>query len=293
MAMKMMQHIFRLLTAIIVLLSFSPSLLAEVKPVGLVVALRGEVTAANSDGAQRRLAVKSEIYPADTITTGGRGRVQMMFDDNTLISLGSNTNMQISEYRWDPDKKTGEMKTRVSEGVFRIMGGAITQAAPHKFKTDTPAGTIGIRGSMYAGKVDGSSLHLLFQGGKGIYFSNDAGTVSIERPGFGTFVAGPAAAPTKPVRLSNEDLKQLEDVTADVPADSDEGDGSEPDDGEEEQPLQDQEALEEFDETAALEDESPTGKTAAGTIQSNTLASPIDAVKEAANHIRKYVIAGL
>jgi hypothetical protein len=294
--MKMIHHILRLLSAILVLLIFNQPLLAEEKPIGLIVALRGEVTAVNTAGAQRRLAVKNEIYLADTIKTGGRGRVQMMFDDNTLISLGPNTDMQIAEYQWNPDKKTGAMKTRVNEGVFRIMGGAITQVAPRNFKTETPAGTIGIRGSMYAGKVSGSSLHVLFQGGKGIYVSNDAGTVSIDRPGFGTFVAGPSAPPAAPTRLSSEDMTQLEDVAVDVPADADEGDGtgqgtdsqipadssSEPGGSEDEQPVQEQEVLEAFDEPAA-DGEAPLlgGASTTSNLQAAAIVSPVDSVKNA------------
>ncbi|UCD78618.1 MAG: FecR domain-containing protein [Desulfobacterales bacterium] len=227
--MKAFQHILRLLSAVFVVLMFAGSLLADEKPVGSVVALRGKVTAVNPDGAHRSLAVKSKIYLADTINTGRQGRVQMMFDDNTLISLGPNTAMEIAEYQWNPDKKNGAMKTRVSEGVFRIMGGAITQSAPRNFNTETPAGTIGIRGSMYAGKVSGSSLHLLFQGGKGIFVTNAAGTVSIDRPGFGTFVEGPDTPPTAPTRFSSEDLAVLEDTVAVRPVDSDGDDDTQED----------------------------------------------------------------
>jgi len=265
--MKIIKNLMWLLSAILVLLFINQPLLAEEKPIGLVVALRGVVTAVNTSGVPRRLAVQAKIYPADTIKTGSRGRVQLMFDDNTLVSLGTNTDMQIAEYQWNPAKKTGAMKTRVREGVFRIMGGAITQAAPDNFKTETPAGTIGIRGSMYAGKVSGSSLQVLFLGGKGIYVSNAAGTVSIDRPGFGTFVAGSSAPPAKPVRLTREDLSQLDGGTIDMPAGAGQdeqmesgtesesqvpaGTGSEPDTGEEPQPVQGLDALEGFDEPIA------------------------------------------
>jgi hypothetical protein len=292
----MIQHTLRLLSAILVLLFFNQSLLAEEKPIGLVVALRGEVTAVNTAGAQRRLAVQSDIYLADTIKTGSRGRVQMMFNDNTLVSLGTNTDMLIADYQWNPDKKTGAMKTRVNEGVFRIMGGAITQVAPRNFKTETPAGTIGIRGSMYAGKVSGSALHLLFQGGKGIYVSNEAGTVSIDRPGFGTFVAGPGVPPAKPTRFSGEDMAPLDSVTADMPADPAEEDSTDPatesqipagssseaGGGEDEQPVPDQEVLEAFDESTAHEDPPLPGELeTTDNLQSSVFSSPVDTVKNA------------
>jgi len=318
----MIQSILRLFAAIFILLIFNQLLHAEEKPIGSVVALRGMVTAVNAAGRPRRLAIQSEIYLSDTIKTGRRGRVQMMFDDNTLISLGTNTDMQIAGYQWDPDKKTGAMKTRVQEGVFRIMGGAITQVAPDNFKTETPAGTIGIRGSMYAGKVSGSALRLLFQGGKGIYVSNRAGTVNIDRPGFGTFVAGPSSPPAKPTRMTGEVLTQLDDVALDaavnpdddsatdpgsesevpadsssevvddsvgdpdtaseVPADSD----GEPGAADDQQSLQDLEVVEAFDEPAPGEESPPVADSqTSGSLQSSALTSPVDTIKNEATQI--------
>jgi hypothetical protein len=300
MAMKKIQHILPLLAAILVMLCFSQPLLAEEKPIGLVVALRGNVIAINAASGQRNLTVRSDIYRADTIKTNDRGRVQMMFDDHTLVSLGPNSDMQIADYQWDPEKKTGEMKTQIDEGVFRIMGGAITQSSPDKFKTETPAGTIGIRGSMYAGKVDGSSLHLLFLGGKGVYLSNDAGTVNIDRPGFGTFAAGPSSAPTKPDRMTGEEMTELNDIEPDIstaPGEEDDGDQdaesqSSPDatnepvsgDSDAEQTTQDQTVQETVNETfadgeIALSSETDTISAFQTTVKPN----PVDAVKDIAN----------
>jgi len=316
--MKSNKYILHSLAAFILVAAFNPSALAADKAIGLVVALRGKVIAVNPGGAQRRLAVRSKIYPADTIKTGPRGRVQLMFDDNTLISLSGNTDMQIAEYQWNPEQKTGAMKTRVNEGVFRIMGGAITQAAPRNFATETPAGTIGIRGSMYAGKVAGSSLRLLFQGGKGIYFSNKAGTVNIDRPGFGTYVAGPTARPTEPTRFSREDIDQLEEVAVEPPTDGGEdepGDpqpdadsqapagtneaeptdpasesqtpadsAGEPGTADDSQSVQGLESLEAFDEPDATEDPSlPEYTSIAGNTTTSAFSSPVDTVKNTVN----------
>lgn len=88
----------------------------------------------------------------------------MMFNDNTLITLGQKTQIQITEYLWKPGDKNSAMVTTLKEGSFRVMGGSITRVAPENFTTNTPSGTIGIRGSMYAGMISGERLLLLFQG---------------------------------------------------------------------------------------------------------------------------------
>ena len=121
---------------ILLLLFILPSELSAANPddsIGSVVAIRGKVTAADPEGSIRKLSLKSKIYLKDTLKTEKRSRLQVMFIDNTIVSLGPNSEMIISEYQWKPDQGDGGMKTKIKEGVFRIMGGAITKVAPEKF----------------------------------------------------------------------------------------------------------------------------------------------------------------
>jgi len=144
-------------------------------PIGSVIAIRGDVQAVTADGQSRELAMKQNVFRRDTIRTGAHSRVQMMFADNTVISLGRDTVMSLEEFEYDPKSSEGAMVTRVDEGVFRVLGGALTAIAPEKFRTETPTATIGIRGSFYAGSYIGNELQVVFLGGKGIFVINDQG----------------------------------------------------------------------------------------------------------------------
>lgn len=179
-----------------------------VEQVATVVAARGAILAVDSNGNSRKLTVQDPVFGEDTVETGARGRVQIRFTDNTLVSLGQATTMKIAEYRWQPEKNDGALKTRIKEGAFRVMGGALAQAAPQNFKTETPTATIGIRGSMYAGVATADSLSVVFQGGKGIEITNSFGTVTITKPGYGT-KAALGSPPLKPVKFSARDLDEL------------------------------------------------------------------------------------
>ncbi|VFU18147.1 hypothetical protein SCFA_770033 [anaerobic digester metagenome] len=117
--------------------------------------------------------------------------------------------MVVVEHVWDVEDRNGAMKTQVKEGVFRIMGGAIAKESPQSFITVTPAATIGIRGSMFAGRVDGGRLTVVFEGGRGIDVANDASAVSITRPGFGTSIPAMGVPPESPKRFSAQDLSDL------------------------------------------------------------------------------------
>lgn len=197
------------LTLLNLLLIQPPANAAE--QVATVVAARGDILAVDINGNSRKLNVQAPVFGEDTIETGARGRLQIRFTDNTLVSLGQATIMKIAEYRWQPEKNDGALKTRIKEGTFRVMGGALAQAAPQNFKTETPTATIGIRGSMYAGVATADSLSVVFQGGKGIEVTNSFGTVAITKPGYGT-KAVLGNPPLTPVKFSARDLDELSEA---------------------------------------------------------------------------------
>lgn len=202
--MQKSSFLFLLLSALVLPLNShaSPDVVAK------VAALRNLVTATSQSGETRQLTPKDPIHKGDTIQTGPRGRIQILFTDNTIISLGRNTNLAIHEYLWQPELKNGALRTEVKEGIFRVMGGAITKTNPEKFTTKTPAATIGIRGSMYAGRVSDNSLSVVFQGGRGIFVENGHGRVEIHTPGHGTNVS-PSQPPPPPVRFTPQEIDSL------------------------------------------------------------------------------------
>ncbi len=170
---------------------------AAAEQVGLVVAVRGGAEAINASNERRALALKDPIHRGDTVKTSARGRIQISFKDKTIVSLGRNTEMTIDEYEFEADKSKARMVTRVQEGVFRVMGGAIAKMAPDDFKTVTPTATIGIRGSFYLGSLKNKILTVVFLGGRGITVSNPLGMVAITKVSFGTVVESADKKPAK------------------------------------------------------------------------------------------------
>jgi hypothetical protein len=161
---------------------------AAQEPAAMVVAIRGEAAAITPAGVSRKLAIKDPIFQKEIIKTGGRSRLQIMFNDNTIISLGSSSELKVVEHDWNAANQEGRLTTEVKEGAFRVMGGIISKKSPEKLQTRTPAATIGIRGSMYSGSVRGGELSVVFEGGRGISLQNSTGLVLISRPGFGSRV---------------------------------------------------------------------------------------------------------
>ncbi len=204
---------------LVILLLIAGSVHAAAEKIGFVAALRGKVVAVNPDKGKRYLNIKDEIFIKDTIKTGKRSRIQLVFADNTIISLGRVSVLNMAEYEWNSQQNKGKITSNISEGIFRIMGGAIAKTSPEKFKTVTPSATIGIRGSMYAGQVRGGRLSVVFLGGRGIEVQNPAGTVVISEPGFGTRVNDPGSPPEEPSEISVTEMMQSDQDSGDAPED--------------------------------------------------------------------------
>ena len=207
--MKQLALFFSIVIFGIISLPF-PSYGLHSEQVAYVSAVRGKVMAEDGKGQMRKLNMKGPIFVEDVITTGKNGRLQIIFTDNTIINLGRNSEMKLAEYEWDKARQKGGMKTKVKEGIFRVLGGAITKNSPENFSTETGIATIGIRGSMYAGKVDESSLSVVLLGGLGIYVTNSFGTVELDQSGWGTFVTSPELPPLPPKRFNLTELSVLE-----------------------------------------------------------------------------------
>ena len=81
--------------------------------IGVVVAVRGKVELLRSGEQPRRLVLKDKLLQKDIVKTGRRGRVQLAFEDDTIISLGRNTEMEITEFMFEPSDGKGAMVTTV------------------------------------------------------------------------------------------------------------------------------------------------------------------------------------
>ena len=188
---------------------FPGALNAEEASFGKIIASKGAVLAIDPKGYERGLKAESPLFRNDTIRTGKRARLQILCLDNTIISLGEESELVVSEYQWEPGKQSGAMTAKINEGLFRVMGGAITKASPENFKTLALSATIGIRGSMFSGKLKGDSLSVLFEGGKGIVVTNASKSVVISRAGFGTLIQSVSAPPIPPIRFSASQIQEL------------------------------------------------------------------------------------
>jgi hypothetical protein len=107
----------------------------------------------------------------------------------------------------------GRFEVTVSEGIFRIIGGIITKNSPKSFVANTPAASIGIRGSGYAGRVSGKRLEVFLLHGRGVDVKNRKGSAALLFPGMGTTVANANSAPSRPRLFTAMEMQEIENAS--------------------------------------------------------------------------------
>ncbi len=97
----------------------------------------------------------------DTIQTGPGGRVDILFSDHTEFTIGEKAKLKIDDYVYNPNANSGN-KARYSflQGAFRYLSGLIAKKDPTDVNIDTPVGSLGIRGTEFVAKSDGTSTNL-------------------------------------------------------------------------------------------------------------------------------------
>ena len=120
------------------------------KDVGQVISFKAGVTA-QRDGQAVPLDMKSPVGDRDTLTTDATGRAQILFDDDTTVSLGSNTSLSLETVV--AEGANPAFKARMGQGVARFITGKIVEKNPDGFSVVTPDATVGIRGTIFAVRV--------------------------------------------------------------------------------------------------------------------------------------------
>lgn len=106
------------------------------------------------NGAQQPAKAGDLVDQSDTITTGANGSVGITLIDNSRLSAGPNSRIELKQFRFDPTTQEGESVTEVRRGTLAIVSGQIAKRSPDAMKVVTPTTILGVRGTTFAVKVE-------------------------------------------------------------------------------------------------------------------------------------------
>jgi hypothetical protein len=209
----MQKNLFNKLLLIIFLSFFSSLLIAaEKSSVGVISAAIGEVY--NQEG--KKLSTGDKIYFGDSIIVKSNSNSQIMLLDETVMSVGSNSEIKIDEFVYDKKSQNGKILSTIKSGSMRVLTGGVSEKNPANLEIKVPAGTIGSRGTEFQASVDnGQSKVLLIGPGPNnsaglrpgsIEVSNALGSVLVNKPYNFTQMSA-NVSPSAPVPIPASELK--------------------------------------------------------------------------------------
>jgi hypothetical protein len=131
--------------ALLLLLASVP-VFAQSPPAGRIKIVSGAAFIVRGEKAVPA-QVGAALFEADTLRTGGDGRLGITLKDDTRISLGPASEVRLDRFVYTPAENRFGMVLRLVHGVAAYVSGRIAKLAPDSIRLETPAAIVGIRGT--------------------------------------------------------------------------------------------------------------------------------------------------
>ena len=159
--------------------------------IGVIGAAVGEIKNQNNESLQNG----SKIFFGDTIVSKQNANAQILFIDQTVLTLGEDTEMTIDEFIYDPKNNEGSFVSSVKSGTVKFITGQISKNNPEDLEVKVPAGTLGARGTEFVvltEKNNQSTIVLLGPGPENtlgmipgnLILSDGISSIDITKPGY-------------------------------------------------------------------------------------------------------------
>ncbi len=198
----------------LIIFIFATQSFASSEQIGVIGFVIGNVF--NQKGEE--LKVGDPIYFGDTISASDGAKSQLLFIDETVMTIGSDTKLTIDDFIFDPSANDGKLLASIIAGSVKILSGKISEINPANLEVNTPSGTIGSRGTEFKASVDplttqskillvgpGPNNSLNLRAGA-VEVSNELGTVILDQPYLFTELTE-NRAPTDAVVIPQAELK--------------------------------------------------------------------------------------
>jgi hypothetical protein len=137
-------------TVLVSVLMLSQAAWAEA--IGQIKTLSGDVSIVREQ-VKSSAKVGDLLEKADTLMTGADGRVGITFIDNSRFSLGSNSQIALEKFTFNPTTQEGEFLTRVERGTLAVISGHIAHSAQDAMQVKTRTTILGVRGTSFLVQV--------------------------------------------------------------------------------------------------------------------------------------------
>jgi hypothetical protein len=153
--------------------------------IGFYTAVLGQVSVMHPSET-RTLPVKlhDQVLFKDVIQTQYESRTRAFFQDDSMLTVGENSRVEIDEYIYDPDQNVRRAIVKLMQGQVRALVSKVFKANGSKFEVHTPSAVAAARGTYFVVWAAHGKSGIINIGEKGrVDFTSGGTTVAVD-PGF-------------------------------------------------------------------------------------------------------------
>ena len=128
------------------LLVASPALAQTGAPAGRVKLVSGSAFVVH-EGRRIPATVGAPVYEQDSLATGADGHLGLTLRDDTRLSIGPQTTIEISRFVYAQSDSQFSFVLKVVRGVVAYVSGRIAKLSPDAVRLETPSAIVGVRGT--------------------------------------------------------------------------------------------------------------------------------------------------
>jgi hypothetical protein len=106
------------------------------------------------DGQRLAAAPGMNVRQADTLVTGANGAVGVTFLDNSRLSAGPASVLEIERYNFNSTTHAGQFDASLKKGSLAVVSGKMVKQTPGSMRVRTPSSVMGVRGTEFTVRVD-------------------------------------------------------------------------------------------------------------------------------------------
>lgn len=114
-----------------------------------IVKLAVGITSVTRGGTPQPVQLGSAVQVGDTLRTGPDGAIGITLTDDTLITIGANSELVLSDYSFDTTTHEGSMLASLWRGTAAFVTGLIRKKSPEKVRVQTRTVVLGVRGTEF------------------------------------------------------------------------------------------------------------------------------------------------
>jgi len=167
--------------------------------IGFYTAVLGQASVTHP-GEDRVLPVKlhDEVLFKDVIQTQDESRTKALFQDDSMLTVGENSRVEIDEYIYNPEKNVRQAIVKLMQGQVRALVSKVFKANGSRFEIHTPSAVAAARGTYFTVWVENGQSGIINIGEKGrVDFTSGGMTVAVD-PGYFS-IAHEGQAPSAPL----------------------------------------------------------------------------------------------